>query len=84
MNPEDVRPLHIEGDDRLVRDIRTPVAKIAQTMVAGRIHRLLVTRGRRVVGIVTSLDLLKPIFLSLSSTSASSSTASIVSASVTK
>jgi CBS domain-containing protein len=69
MNPEDVRPLHIESDDLLVRDIMTPtvytipedtpVAKIAQTMVAGRIHRLLVTRGRRVVGIVTSLDLVK-------------------------
>ena len=68
MNPEDVRPLHIESDDLLVRDIMTPtiytipedtpVAKIAQTMVAGRIHRLLVTRrGKAVVGIVTSLDL---------------------------
>ena len=68
MNPEDVRPLHIESDDLLVRDIMTPtvytvpedtpVAKIARTMVAGRIHRLLVTRrGKAVVGIVTSLDL---------------------------
>ena len=67
MNPEDVRPLHIESDDLLVRDImtptvytvpeNTPVAKIARTMVAGRIHRLLVTRGGRAVGIVTSLDL---------------------------
>jgi CBS domain-containing protein len=67
MNPEDIRPLHIESDDLLVRDIMTPtvytvpedtpVAKIARTMVAGRIHRLLVTRGGRVVGIVTSLDL---------------------------
>jgi CBS domain-containing protein len=69
MNVEDLRPLHIESDDLLVRDIMTPtvytipestpVAEIAQTMVAGRIHRLLVTRGRRVVGIVTSLDLVK-------------------------
>jgi len=67
MNPEDLRPLHIESDDLLVRDIMTPtvyavpedtpVAKIARTMVAGRIHRLLVTSGLRVVGIVTSLDL---------------------------
>jgi CBS domain-containing protein len=67
MNSEDVRPLHIESDDLLVRDIMTPtiytvpedtpVAKIARTMVAGRIHRLLVTRGPAVVGIVTSLDL---------------------------
>jgi CBS domain-containing protein len=67
MNPEDVRTLHIESDDLLVRDIMTPtiytvpedtpVPKIARTMVAGRIHRLLVTRGPAVVGIVTSLDL---------------------------
>jgi CBS domain-containing protein len=67
MNPEDLRTLHIESDDLLVRDImtptvytvpeETPVAKIARTMVAGRIHRLLVTSGPRVVGIVTSLDL---------------------------
>lgn len=69
MNPEDVRPLHIESDDLLVRDIMTPtvytipddtpVAKIAQTMVAGRIHRLFVTCGGRVVGIVTTLDLVR-------------------------
>lgn len=68
MNPEDVRALRIESDDLLVRDIMTPtvytvpedtpVAQIARTMVAGRIHRLLVTRnGKAVVGIVTSLDL---------------------------
>lgn len=67
MNPEDLRSLHIESDDLLVRDIMTPtvftvpaetaVAKIARTMVAGRIHRVLVTSRGRVVGIVTSLDL---------------------------
>jgi CBS domain-containing protein len=66
---EDIRQLHVEGGDLLVRDIMTPAAytiphdtpvpKIAQTMIAGRIHRLLVTRESRVVGIVTSLDLLK-------------------------
>jgi CBS domain-containing protein len=55
--------------DRRVSDImtptaytisaRTPVWRVARTMIAGRVHRLLVVRGRRVVGIVTSLDLLK-------------------------
>jgi CBS domain-containing protein len=69
MNLEDIRPLHIESDDLLVRDImtptlytvpeETPVARIARTMVAGRIHRVLVTRGGRAVGIVTSLDLVR-------------------------
>ena len=68
-NVEDMRELHVEGSDLAVRDIMTPaaytiphdtpVSKVAQTMVAGRIHRLLVTRASRVVGIVTSLDLLK-------------------------
>lgn len=37
----------------------TPVPEIARAMIAGRIHRLFVTRQRRVVGIVTSLDLLR-------------------------
>jgi CBS domain-containing protein len=69
MNPEDIRPLHVASDDVLVRDIMTPtlytiaedtpVPKIAQTMVAGRIHRLIVTRASRMVGIVTSLDLVQ-------------------------
>jgi predicted transcriptional regulator len=37
----------------------TPVSKIAKTMIAGRIHRLLVTHKGKVVGIVTALDMLK-------------------------
>jgi CBS domain-containing protein len=40
----------------------TPASELARTMVSGRIHRLFVTRGRKVVGIVTSLDLLKLLF----------------------
>jgi CBS domain-containing protein len=40
----------------------TPASELARTMVSGRIHRLFVTRGRRIVGIVTSLDLLKLLF----------------------
>jgi predicted transcriptional regulator len=40
----------------------TPVADLARTMVTGRVHRLLVTRDGHVVGIVTSLDLLKALY----------------------
>jgi CBS domain-containing protein len=40
----------------------TPVADVARTMVSGRVHRLLVTRAGRVVGIVTTLDLLKLLY----------------------
>ena len=68
-NPDEIRDLHVESADLFVRDIMTPAAytvphdtpvpRLAQTMVAGRIHRLLVTREGSVVGIVTSLDLLK-------------------------
>jgi CBS domain-containing protein len=68
-NPDEIRDLHVESDGLFVRDIMTPaaytvphdtpVSRLAQTMIAGRIHRLLVTRDARVVGIVTSLDLLK-------------------------
>ena len=68
-NPDEIRGLHVEGGDLAVRDIMTPaaytiphdtpVSRVAQTMVAGRIHRLLVTRQGRLAGIVTSLDLLK-------------------------
>jgi CBS domain-containing protein len=69
-NPDEIRGLHVEGgDDLTVRDIMTPaaytiphdtpVSRVAQTMIAGRIHRLLVTRQGRLAGIVTSLDLLK-------------------------
>jgi predicted transcriptional regulator len=68
-NPEDLKGLAIENGGRLVREIMTPtfftipdtttLPRIARTMVAGRIHRLLVTRNGRVVGIVTTLDLLR-------------------------
>lgn len=57
------------NQESLVRDIMTPtvytvpadtpVRKIARAMIAGRVHRLVVTQGDDVVGIVTSLDLLK-------------------------
>jgi len=68
-NADEVRGFRMERPDLVVRDIMTPaaytvpedtpVATLAQTMLAGRIHRLVVTREHAVVGIVTSLDLLK-------------------------
>lgn len=66
---EEMRGFRVEDDERLVTDIMTPtvfsvpedtpVSRIAKTMIAGRIHRLLVTRRDKIVGIVTSLDLLR-------------------------
>ena len=56
-------------DDVQVREIMTPtvytvpddepVPAIARAMIAGRIHRLFVTRDKHVVGVVTPMDLLR-------------------------
>lgn len=61
--------LHVEGEGRQVRDVMTPTvytvtedtpaAELARAMITGRVHRLFVTRKGRIVGIVTSLDLLR-------------------------
>jgi CBS domain-containing protein len=69
VQPEDRRGLHVENTGQRVRDIMTPtvytvpddtpVSQLASTMIAGRVHRLLVTKDKRIVGIVTALDLLK-------------------------
>lgn len=60
--------LHVEDGRRQVRDIMTPtvytvsedtpVSELARAMITGRVHRLFVTHKGRIVGIVTSLDLL--------------------------
>jgi CBS domain-containing protein len=39
----------------------TPLTEIAAMMVRGRIHRVIVTNERRVVGIVSSLDVLRAV-----------------------
>lgn len=39
-------------------DEETPVPEVAETLINSHIHRLLVTSGERVVGIVTTSDLL--------------------------
>lgn len=69
LSVDELRQMHVENANLLVRDIMTPtvytipedtpVPEIAQTMISGRIHRLLVTRDNHVVGIVTTLDMLK-------------------------
>jgi CBS domain-containing protein len=69
LNLDDFKEVPLENRDLLVRDIMTPtlytvpedtpVARVARTMITGRVHRLLVTRNERVTGIVASFDLLK-------------------------
>jgi len=58
-----------EDDETHVGDIMTPmifsveedasIGEVASTMVTGRIHRVLVTRGDELVGIISALDVLR-------------------------
>jgi CBS domain-containing protein len=67
-NAEDLTGLRIGDAERTVGEIMTPtilgideeatIPQVAQKMIDGHVHRLLVLRGRRVVGIVTTTDLL--------------------------
>ena len=64
----DLDELELEDDELVVGDIMTPelftipadatVSEVAATMLKGHIHRLLVTRDDRVVGILSTSDLL--------------------------
>ncbi len=72
LNSDEIQELHLEEDDALtVRNIMTPlifkvketepISAMADTFIGGRIHRLIVTRDEKVVGIITTLDMLKAI-----------------------
>ncbi|MGY6555208.1 MAG: CBS domain-containing protein [Wenzhouxiangella sp.] len=72
LDETELRPFHVVEEDSLtVADILTPVIykvdentdipSMADTMIQGRIHRLIVTRDQAVVGIVSTLDMLKAI-----------------------
>ena len=66
---EDTRRFHLEADGVLVRDImtptvftvsvNTPVSEVARTMLAGHIHRVFVTSNSRMVGIISTSDMLQ-------------------------
>ena len=65
---EDLAELRLAEDDLLVRDIMTPavysvaedatVSEVASRMLDSHVHRLLVTREEKPVGIITTSDLL--------------------------
>ena len=68
--PEEVEGYRVNTDNSVrVADIMTPVLfevdadtsveEIAGTMAHGRIHRLLVSSDKRLIGIITALDLVK-------------------------
>jgi CBS domain-containing protein len=69
LNPDELRQLHVESEGLLVRDIMTArvytvtadasIAEVARTMVDGHVHRLLVAESDKLVGIVSTLDLMR-------------------------
>ena len=72
LSHEELRVFHTQYESPIqVREIMTPmifkvseedsVQDVAATMIKGRIHRVFVTRGSRLTGIVTALDMLQVI-----------------------
>ena len=69
LDPDDMEDLHVEEEGMQVRDIMTPtvfaveadapVAHVARSMLDGHLHRLLVIEGQKVVGIISTSDLLR-------------------------
>ena len=69
---EDIRSFRIGSEPLVtVRDIMTPmifdvnedtkVKQVADTMIRGRIHRVFVTRKNKLVGVITTVDMLRAI-----------------------
>lgn len=66
--PEELQGLRVEHEGPTVRELmnpsvfsvdeETPVSEVARSMIDAKIHRVLVTRGRKIVGIVSTTDLL--------------------------
>ena len=72
LSQEEIKVFHTHYESPVeVRDIMTPmifkvgegdsIKEVAETMLKGNIHRVFVTRGNKLVGIVTTLDMLKVI-----------------------
>ena len=68
-NREEIAGLHVEHSERLVRDVMnsavytvpedTEIAEVAQKMLRVRLHRMFVTRGDKLTGIISTSDFLK-------------------------
>ena len=58
MAQTDERELLETRDAILAVDEEMPIGRVAEKMIDARIHRLLVTRDRKVVGILSTTDLL--------------------------
>lgn len=68
ISPEEIRNFRVDDDDLQVGEIMTPtvfsvgedasVSEVASLMLRGHLHRVLVTRDERPLGIVSTSDLL--------------------------
>lgn len=68
-NREEVAGLHIEHADLLVRDVmsraawavseNTEISRVAEKMLHGPLHRLFVTRGDELTGVISTFDFLR-------------------------
>ena len=68
LTPEEIKDFRVDNEDLQVGEIMTPtvfsvseddtVSAIASTMLRGHLHRVLVTREERPVGIISTSDLL--------------------------
>jgi predicted transcriptional regulator len=67
---QEARTFHLEDDSQVTAadimtpvifdvDINTPIQDAANVMIRGHIHRLFVTDNKKIVGIVSALDMLK-------------------------
>lgn len=72
LSREEVESFHLEENQQLTIkevmtpvlfnvDIHTPITDLAEMMLRGRIHRVIVLDGDELAGIVTSMDMLKVI-----------------------
>lgn len=72
LSHEEIKVFHTQYESPVeVRDIMTPmifkvaegdsIKEVAETMLKGNIHRVFVTRGNKLIGIVTTMDMLKVI-----------------------
>ncbi len=70
LSEDEARGFHLESQqDLLIKevmtpvlfnaDVNTPVSELAQMMLRGRIHRVIVLDGDELAGIVTTMDMLK-------------------------
>lgn len=60
---EQTRVEQIMTPGAIALDESTPVEKVSKVMLDSRIHRVLITRGERLAGIVTSMDLMRALIV---------------------